>query len=724
MKNSINNLYFTPTGIDNTQVLSLSEFILEEKISIHLCDVFFNGNLENLINKRYGFYPCKIESDDGRYFSYFALDKKSPGLVCLYRQGYDPYYADLTAIADLRSISLWQLFSGLTTYNNLKSISYRLNEEPYGYSSYKLSSYWFSQEKFPTSEEKNIGYSEINEIFETRFPNTMSLQGIMLNIPENLIINSQEMSFAFRNQIGEITMKIVKSYRIDNHHLVKCYIPLTYWHCRALHCSFAVKIGLPEKQILFNLDLIRDCDTVIVCSSLEIASANQKRNNLKEIVFTAFVCDRMHFDQVDFIPLKGKNIKLLIANHSGITLAESYQETQKLYEYLRDEIRIENIDFIQMEIQYPSMDNIFDFNDLSKQNPKITEDSIREMTQAEFSEMLLLAAKEIERKAIQSQDMPFWKNPEALASTPVHVQQGERITDKMILRPIVVAGQVTVIESEPGMGKSCFTTALCAQIAGSSNSFLSERCLTRCTPIDNPKRGYKIVYLTFDADGSAISEHRKDFAGDMGDNDKNFIQKDLACDENDYSKEENFDKFTTLLKQIADTEGVPGQAIDVLVIDTLLEFTRGTPGKVHLALRRLGHEFPNMAIILIHHLNKKGESYGGTKETMLPRIIMSLFRTKDQIATLNGKKATLENPFSIQLTKFNTNKIHEDGEPFSVKLDEKNQFVLSEENHITVTEMRKTLIEQYEKKYHLTQSEIGRLFGVTDKTIRNWKQSE
>jgi hypothetical protein len=104
---------------------------------------------------------------------------------------------------------------------------------------------------------------------------------------------------------------------------------------------------------------------------------------------------------------------------------------------------------------------------------------------------------------------------------------------------------------------------------------------------------------------------------------------------------------------------------------------------------------------------------------MGPRAIIKLFRTDKQIKVLEGRKPTLRDPFTIEVDKFNGNKIAEDGESFEVVLDENNNFVVV--NSIrSQKEMRKLLLSGYEKYYKLTQDEIGKLFDVSSRTIRNW----
>ncbi len=54
---------------------------------------------------------------------------------------------------------------------------------------------------------------------------------------------------------------------------------------------------------------------------------------------------------------------------------------------------------------------------------------------------------------------------------------------------------------------------------------------------------------------------------------------------------------------------------------------------------------------------------------MGPRAIVKLFRTNEQTEAIEERKPTLTDPFTIEIDKFNTNKIPEDGECFEVVLD-------------------------------------------------------
>ena len=74
----------------------------------------------------------------------------------------------------------------------------------------------------------------------------------------------------------------------------------------------------------------------------------------------------------------------------------------------------------------------------------------------------------------------------------------------------------------------------------------------------------------------------------------------------------------------------------------------------------------------------------------------------------------------MSIGKASNNRIFEDSKSFTVRLEEGNVFALvGKEDKETIKARRKAIVEGYAKQ-GLTQPEIARLFGVSDRTIRNW----
>ena len=543
------------------------------------------------------------------------------------------------------------------------------------------------------------------------------------------------------NHIMNVSVVFVES----GETIKKIYIPETDWYVRHSrqdevkkryphiphllrdYSFFSVPVALPGKQPLLNRDRIADAETVVICSTPENAVALQDANDDMPVVFTGFICDPGQYEEVDLSPVKGKSVWIEIANHNGLTLAEAYTEASGLYEHLRDVVKVEDIHFLQRAIEYPSMDGVRNVDDLVRANranpPHVVDGSILELDEDQFKAMVEKAQAEIGRKTTAMQDLAFWSDDQNVeVDTVESAKHVGRITDKMILRPYIVAGTTTTIEGAPSVGKSCIKTAIAACIAGSPKKFLDGRFWTKCASIDG--RQYKVVDLIFDTDSTeGIEDHRRDFASDIGANDANYIQKDMSGDSVNYSKPENYPAFEKLLDDIEAHEGAPGQRIDVLCIDTVFTFTHeaNTFQDMNNFIKRLNHDRPDMALVVTHHLNKKNEGYGGTRVLTASRAIIKLFRTDEQQEACKGRKPLLSDPFTVSIEKASNNKIPEDGESFAVRFDETQKaFVVAEpEDKEKVRARRKAIVEGYAKQ-GLTQPEIARLFGVDERTIRNW----
>ena len=729
MKDLNKVIYKTDVIADNAPIIRCDERIREEKASLLLLDLFLSGNQGKYMNFACSGYSCDPFKKEGKTFNRFEIDLKERDFIkCLCSQ-------KRISSTDDTNFSLYSLLQEESVYHGLDATEHFFGvNSGQAFAPFRLSGRHFSlkpfvADPFPAPVREDLPYevavqSSLWKWYSRKFPNNMNESGVTgLEVhPSGQILQI----FDFKSPCGSVMMKVVKIFRYSGNKLVKCYLPLTRWYWKSMNHNFIATVGLPEKQILMNLPQIAKAGTVVICQTLEDAVALQNGfPDDSDIAFTSFICDAPLYDQVDFSPLKDKQVKILISNSDAVSLADAYSDASVLYNYLQDDVQgLAGISFIQRQTVFPSYSTVASVADLlaahRKQKPYVIEESVREVSETEFPMMLDKALAEISRKHEQSQDLPFWKTmgENVASSTP---REKERPTDKMILRPYVVGGTSTLIVSAPGMGKSCFATALGARIAGSDVPFIEDRCWTRCTPTG--RNGNKVAYLVFDSDGTAgIDEHRRDFASNIGENDANFIQRNMAGEEIDYSSPSHYNDFVAVLNDIRDNEGHRGQPIDVLFIDTLLAFSHNKTNNAFSLLIKLNKDFPDMAIVVIHHLNLSDKTYGGVLTTMGPRVIISLHRTAEQEKTLKGKP-TLNDPFTIKIEKFNCNKIPEDGESFEVKLDDQNHFVVVNPVR-SQNEMRQLLSKQYAAKYDLSQGEIGRLFGTTDRTIRNWMKEE
>ncbi len=770
-----------PVGGDDLPEFSISS-IIETKVSMMLLDLHYAGRL-GLYLKHFNndiFLPCRVPmTQDGKKgpFSTFAIANGAKFFVFLDRTGYrinpDPRYCSISVLREnfLRpdiaecNLSLFELLQtcpAAVDYHGLKETLHFFKQADNSFGPISVGSR-FSIRRFP--ELRPVENQEGISLEQTFQNDLYSFLAHGFPDPSNTICEVPESKWFigavdFCNEYGIVNMKLVSLlYRHDGM-LYICHVPVTCWCVkngelkRHPSCppnkivegyplepchftNYVVPVGLPGKQPLLHLDRIADAETVVICATPKNAVALQKANSNKSVVFTGFVCDPGQYEEVDWSPLKDKSEKdksekdksvwIEIANHNGMTLAEAYIEAFGLYEYLRDVVNVDDFHFLQRAIAYPSMVGVRNVDDLVNANranpPHVIDGSIREYDEAEFQVMVEKAQAEIERKATAMIDLAFWNDELRTDAAPVEDNKPVgKVTDKMILRPFFSAGITTLITGEPGIGKSCVKTAICACIAGSPRKFLEGKFWARCTPADGHQ--YKVVDLVFDSDGAeAIADHRRDFASDIGENAVNYIQKDMSGDPINYLKPENYSTFEKLLDDIEAYEGVPGQRIDGLFFDTVFALSHEAT-RLHSLnefIKRLNHDRPYMGVGLIHHLNPRDKkAYGGVRVLTGVRTHIVIYRTDEQKEACKGRNPLLSDPFTVSIEKASNNKITEDGETFTVRLEEGNVFAVADkEDQETVRARRKAIVEGYVKQ-GLTQPEIARLFGVTDKTIRNW----
>ena len=775
-----------PIGGDNLPQITITN-VLETKASMMLLDQHYSGDLGRYLKHSTDgiLLPCHVPmTKDGKKgpFNAFAIANGAKFFVFSDFTGYridpDPRYVPLVvprenflrpdvAECDLSLFELLQTRPAAVDYHGLAETFHFFKSPCNTFGPFSVGSR-FSVRRFPNLRpcEKQEGFS-----LEQSYQNDLcNLLGRGFPDPANTICEAPESKWFigaidFRNEYGIVDMKLVSFLHFQDGTLYDGHVPVTCWcvnngkqkerpscppnkivegYPLELHHStnYIVPVAMPGKQPLLHLDRIADADVVVICATPENAVALQKANAKKPVVFTGFVCDPGQYDEVDWDPVKGKSVWIEVANHNGLTLAETYIEANDLYEHLLNVVGIidhsespsnrktgiKDIHFLQRAIEYPSMVGVRNVDDLVRANranpPHVIDRSILELNEDEFPAMVEKAQAEIERKATAVQDMPFWSEELQVEAGPVEDNKPVgKVTDKMILRPFIVAGTTTLISGAPGVGKSCIKTAICASIAGSPRKFLEGKFWTRCTPMDGHQ--YKVVDLVFDSDGpEAIADHRRDFASDIGENAVNYFQKDMSGDTMNYMEPETYTAFEKVLDDIEAHEGVPGQRIDVLCIDTLLAFSHEARElrKVNEVFKRLNHDRPDMATILIHHLNPRDkQAIGGVRVLTGVRAHVMINRTDEQMKAIpKGRLPLLSDPFTVSFGKASNIKIAEDGETFTVRLEEGNVFAVADkEDQETVRARRKAIVEGYVKQ-GLTQPEIARLFGVTDKTIRNW----
>ena len=564
----------------------------------------------------------------------------------------------------------------------------------------------------------------------------------------------------FRDKYGTSNMRLSKAYRLLKNRFHKCYIPMTCWYVKHNNRStclitnyvditpcdpklydssyFYVPIGFPDRQPLYNLDLLEDAEAVVMCNSPENAEALQEENDdIKKtgIAFTGFICDPGQYDEVDFSPLKDKTVFIEISNHNGMSMAESCLEAKKLYDYLFDEdstkpkFGIKEIRFILREIKYPDMTEVSNLDELLKtagENPPTvdTDSILLDFDKGQFEIILEKAKQEIDRKKQDSQDKPFWgadQKPENKEES--ESEEEEDPYASLILRPIINRGMSTMIGGMPYAGKTAFSMAMGGYLRGCENHFLENWFWTRHNKIpqdDNSEKmekiDYKVVYLLFDSGGTAIlNQYRKDFCPGIDKNDPLFIADYLGGNTTDYTQEENYGKFMQILEKYEKD----GRKMDVLFIDTAARFAAHD----HFDIKKLNQFMsffnarrPDVALVFVHHAKDEKELFGGPLALATVRNACVLYRTKEQMKAVKGTP-TLNNPFTIRVKKsLSSSNIDTDLGDFTARTVKKVFTAVA--SALQQAERLREIVKTYEAN-GLRRPEIASLLDISTRTLCN-----
>ena len=523
--------------------------------------------------------------------------------------------------------------------------------------------------------------------------------------------------FVFNDEFGYPIMKVIKKFDYQATGTVKNYVPVTQWRQDGKPDSQCQILPLPRKQPLYNWDKIIDADQIVLCPDLEIADSLQNVNSCVDIAYTAYLSNDLKW--VDFEPLEEKEVVILILNHSGLTLPQVYLEEEKVCNYLKKRVKVERIRAVQALAVYPDTPKYFksiaEYMSYHRNHQKayIEPGSIFYMdTEEEFLEMLDKAKAEIERKANESQDKPFWA-PEEVKVEVVEEEKTDPAKRELI-RTIAARGCITYLAGTTHIGKSNFIAALCAYAVNISQrkpEFLSERCWTVCKNGSTYKR-LKIVHLDWENGQGGIDQREMDFVDPYMPDDPeerkackaNYIVKDLLSDPIDYSAESHFQDLCKLIDDCAN-EGEKDQPVDILVIDTYWAFVHGNDTKSDV-FRKLLAVYPDMAIIVLHHLNADGKSYGRQDKDFGASVVLYMERPDC------SEVKDLHEPFQIRVgTKNRLTHLGVDLEPFSAKLDEKGHFVVTDPKP-TKAETIKALKDGYK-----TRNKDGKPAAISDQEL-------
>lgn len=508
-------------------------------------------------------------------------------------------------------------------------------------------------------------------------------------------IESSKQVFVFNDEYGYPVMKVIKRYNYKVTGTTKEYVPVTQWRNNGKPDSSYQILPFPDKQQLFNLDKIANSDFVVFCPNLEIADALQEFDQEGGVAYTTFLSDVN--SQVDISPVKKKSIRLLAINHSGISLAEAYGEVQKLYDFMMENAVSDDIGVIQAEVIYSPASP--EFNSLAQQmayhrshkKPEIIPESIIELTeQEEIWDMFDRAEDEVIRKKMSVNDQQFWSDQEEQIAESDPSEEENVGRNEQLLYPIIARGAITYIAGGSGIGKSNLIASICAYLTNTSQrrpEIFPERCWSGCK-VNNGYDRLKILHLDFESGKGGIKKRERDFVDPYLPDDKterdlckaNYIVEDLSTDSTNYAEEAYFEDLCRLIDKKVD-EGEKGQPVDILIIDTFQSFVHERDCD-HWVLKKLLDRYPNMAIVVLHHL-ENGEFVGLKAKKRVAQATVYLTRDKKDNATKGDEKTAdpahtpnMHDPFTVQIKNIKLPHVLEDEEMFEAKFDENSRFVV------------------------------------------------
>ena len=653
--------------------------------------------------------PAPDSPDEFQQTGPFRLHlKHAPEMWCDWRHSYyyEPEIANnmIQKCRDqfLLETDWFTLLQPYTPYKGIRSTAHFFGVHPLPYAPYNTALGSMKPESFLPTDDEDY-WSEMKNQHPSLGEASLierELQGIIdgtnpsfREVYSSKIEDCQQV-FDFKDEYGYPGMKVIKKYDYRASGTVKAYITITQWNQSGKPDSSYQMLPLPGKQPLFNLDKIVHADQIVFCPDLEIANALQSLNQDDNVAYTTFLCDDVN-SQVDISPVKKKSLCLLVINHSGLTLAEAYIETQKLYNFFTENKIATDIGVIQAEVNYPAAPK--DFNSIAQfmeyhrnhQKPYIKPGSLIVMdTEEQFREMVNSAKAEIERKAKESQDKSFWAPEEEPDASNPSVES--IIKNEHLFYPFIARGAISYLVGESGIGKSNLMAAICASLVNTSQrrpEIFPERCWSGCK-VNNGYDRLKILHLDHESGQGGIKKREMDFVDPYLPDDKterqlckdNYIVEDLLTDSTNYAEESHFEDLCRLIESKTD-QGTKGQPVDILIIDTFQSFVHERDCD-HWVLKKLIERYPNMAIVVLHHL-ENGEFVGLKAKKRIAQATVYLTRDKvdekketEEKKTLPDHTPNLHDPFKVEIKNLKLPHAQEDEEVFFAKFNENNRFVV------------------------------------------------
>ena len=554
--------------------------------------------------------------------------------------------------------------------------------------------------------------------------------------------------FPFKGNYGDTRMQLLKLYDWEKNR--KVLIPVTVWSYPNSCQDKIFCVPLPEeKQPLYHLDLLikSETETIILTDSVELADSNQ-RNAPDGVVFTSFICSPECYEQVDWSPLEEKEIYYLISNHSKVPLEEAIVKAEQLNTFFIEQNLNIHLKFIVLSVNYPQsrcrcFSNVDEFIDYYNDNfPKAETDLLMILDTDDFKGLYDKA-----NKRITSRDSKWWLSDICIEQqVSTEKETDKRIRPPYLLRPFLLHGEVSMLYASKSTGKSALALSMAAAVV-SGKTLFKEKWWTVPKTKDDPfnKAAYpyrKVLYLDFENGKGEIRERKIDFARCYWPSPKNgekwqkcngnLIIRDMTSAEvKDYSARENWQDTIAMLKE-AEKEGIPGQPVDLLVIDTVSKFIHN-PYTPRMDLSNLINKVRdmNIAVLLIHHEGSNKEVRGWKSVTDDMYFLVRLFREQSKEKDEEEEKIsendaydpkTLKDPLTLAFVKARSG--IEAESPFDIYFDKVWKEYHAEKN-INLAEYKNKEFKRIFENYHdrrLLDEDIFPILGVCHGTFTDLKE--
>ena len=520
--------------------------------------------------------------------------------------------------------SSFQLAQPLTSNNTPQKICRFFHNEALPLSSLSLSHHLLQFEDIDSTiplEPVCPGRTEIESVHDylASLFTARRLPSTLLEYQPKQYEGLQQLLFPFKDENNYTVMTVLKCYDITFQQ--KNFLPVTRWKIKSVLQRYCMAVPYEKKLPLFNLNelVIYPEAPVILTDSLEIAALNQAKIKPEKLIFTSFICDDGHYDQVDWKPLKGRQLYLLVTNHSGKTFEQVCLGIGRLADYLKT-AQIE-FQFIRVPVWYrffPVLRSIQELISAYKAAPpRLYKEDIRILTPEEFETIRKMAEQRI--------DMPpeaWWKTElEQKTSTSISSKEKSSTSDKSdyVFWPLLIRGTSTMLYARKGLGKSRLAHGIAACLSAYKKPRLFEENSWGATKGNYDT--HKVLYLDFENGEKTHSDIREEVclsywrteASSQTEDEQNFIWKNmpaLGLIGINYALPENHQQILDML-DAASNEGEPGHPVDVLVIDTYHEFTQlQDQENTHQGLRALLHTLDerNIATLVLNHPKPSDDS--------------------------------------------------------------------------------------------------------------------